>query len=496
MVLGMLSLLIVSPFVTSNKEVYGIYAVCLSLTVFFAYADIGFVSASQKYAAEAYIRGEKSNEMRILGFSLMILFIFMGIILLCILLIAYQPEWLIKDVTGENRIIARELLLILAGTIPFYCLRRIVGVLFSVRMQDYYYQFFNIFASLLTIGLVPFFFMNGNYNIVGYYFVSQFMHIAALFLAIYVAQVKLHVDVLLLFKNIKFSRSIYHQLKDLAFASLFITICWVLYYELDNIVISRLLGPKAVATFAVAFSILTVFRSLYGILFAPYQTRFNYFVGLGDLEGLHIFAKKIMTLFMPVCVVPIIVLFIVSKPFIISWVGLAYNDSAAVLSALVLGNVLAFLSYPSGIYITALEKVKQLYVSSLITVVSYWAGVFFLYQLLGVLAFAMMKAMAMILSAIYTFFVMFYLMKESGWAFLLKMVKMYIIPTAAFIFLCVVTEPYMMFVKGRDYLLVNIGIIMLLCCIGYLIYLACSSFLRKEGVVILGSVLSKKNKNE
>lgn len=496
MALGMLSLLIVSPFVTSNKEVYGIYAVCISLTVFFAYADIGFVSAGLKYAAEAFIRGERTKEMQILGFSLMILLLFMGLIFTGVLLLAYKPELLIQDVCGENRIIARELLLILAGTIPFYCLRRIFGVIFSVRMQDYYFQGISIIGSFFTIVVAPLFFLSGRYDIVGYYLMSQLLQVATLFASIFIAKYKLGVDVWLLIKNIKFSRDIYNLLSGLAYASLFVTLCWILYYEIDNIVIARLLGSEAVATFAVAFTLLTVFRGLFGILYGPYQTRFNYFIGLGDLPGLHTFVKKIMKLYFPVCVVPIIVMYIVSRPFIFSWVGQAYESSTPVLSALMLCNVLAFISYPSGLYITAVQQNRYLYYTSIITVVVYWAGVFCLYQTIGVLAFAIMKATAMIVTAIYSYFVMFYLMKESGWTFLLRMGKMYIIPTAVFLFLCVVTEPYMMFEKGRDYLLINIGIIILLGCVGYLIYLACSSFLRKEAVVILGSVLSKKNNNE
>lgn len=494
MVLGMLSLLIVSPYVTSNKEVYGIYAVCLSITVFFAYADIGFVSASQKFAAEAYIRGEKIQEMRILGFSLMILLIFMGFICIGVILIAYQPEWLIKDVAGDNRIIARKLLIILASTIPFYCLRRIIGVVYSVRMQDYYIQTLSIIASFLTIAAAPFFFVRGNYDIVGYYLMSQILHVLTLLASFIIAKYKLGVNIWQLFKNIYFSRDIYNLLKGLAFASLFVTLCWILYYELDNIVIARLLGSKAVATFAVAFTLLTVFRNLYGIFFSPYQTRFNYFVGLRDMEGLNAFVKKVMVLYMPVCIVPVIVFYIVSKPFIFSWIGSAYDESPAVLSALVLCNALAFLSYPSGIYITAVEKVKQLYVSSLITVVSYWTGVFVFYHFWGVLAFAVMKAVAMILSAIYTFFVMFYIMRESGCFFIFKLTRTYLLPTILFVILCKLIEPNMMLVKGRGYLVLNIGIIIGLGAIGYVLYLLFSSYFRKESIAIIGSVLKRKSK--
>ena len=488
MVLGMLSLLIVSPYVTSNKEVYGIYAVCLSLTVFFAYADIGFVSASQKVAAEAFVRGEKVKEMQILGFSLMILLVFMGLICIGVLLLAYQPEWLIKGVTGENRIIARKLLLILACTIPFYCLRRILAVVFSVRMQDYYIQLLGILSSFLTIIVAPLFFIEGNYDIVGYYLTSQILQVLAFCVSYIIAKYKLGIDVGLLMRNIKFSREMYSLLNGLAYASLFVTICWILYYELDNIVISRLLGSKAVATFAVAFTLLTVFRNLFGILFGPYQTRFNYFVGLGDMNGLNTFAKKIIALYLPICIVPVIILFIVSMPFIYSWVGSAYNDSPAILSALVLCNALAFLSYPSGIYIVAVEKVKKMYANSLIMVVSYWLGVLVLFQSLGVLAFAIMKSTAMILSALYTYFVMFYLMNESGLHFLLKLIKKYIVPTILFVAVCYVAEPYMMFEKGRDYLMINIAIIIGLGIVGYGLYFVFSPFFRKEALAIIGTV--------
>lgn len=494
MLLGMLSLLIVSPYVTSNKEVYGIYAVCLSLTVFFAYADIGFVGASQKYAAEAFVRGEEDKEMQILGFSLMVLLIFMGLICIGVLLFAYQPEWLIKGVTGENRIIARKLLLILACTIPFYCFRRILAVVFSVRMQDYYIQTLGILSGFLTIAIAPFFFIGSKYDIVGYYLTSQLLQILTLCASYIVARYKLGIDVWQLVRNIKFSREMYNLLSGLAFASLFVTICWILYYELDNIVISRLLGSKAVATFAVAFTILTVFRNLFGILFGPYQTRFNYFVGLGDMNGLHTFAKKIMAFYLPICIVPIIVLFIVSKPFIYSWVGPAYNESPAILSALVLCNVLAFLSYPSGIYIAAVEKIKQLYISSTVSVVSYWVGVIVLYQSLGVLAFAVMKSTAMILSALYTYFVMFYLMQESGWHFLLELAKKYIVPTILFVVACYIVEPYMMFEKGRDYLVINVAIIIGLGILGYGLYYVLSSFFRKESMVIIKPAIKKYKK--
>lgn len=61
MLLGMLSVFVVMPHLSSNQEVYGIYAICSSLTVFFSYADIGFVTSGQKFAAEAYIKKDLNS---------------------------------------------------------------------------------------------------------------------------------------------------------------------------------------------------------------------------------------------------------------------------------------------------------------------------------------------------------------------------------------------------------------------------------------------------
>ena len=53
---GFLSLLIVIPQLSFYKELYGIYSFCVSLNLYLAYADIGFLSAGQKYAAEEYAK--------------------------------------------------------------------------------------------------------------------------------------------------------------------------------------------------------------------------------------------------------------------------------------------------------------------------------------------------------------------------------------------------------------------------------------------------------
>ena len=480
MLLGMLSLFIVTPFITSNKEVYGVYAICVSLTIFFSYADIGFLGAAQKFSAESYIRGDRKEEMAIMGFSCAVLLSLLMILSLGLLILAYRPEYLIKGISDENYHIARSLLLILACSSPIFCFQRLIQVIFSVRLADYYYQTIQIIGSLIRISSAPFFFFFVNYDIVGYYLMCQIINLVFLIISFYIAKRKFSIEFLVIIRNLKFRKTTYDLLSGLAFASLFGTICWVLYYELDNIVISKLLGAEAVAIYAIAFSILTVLRNLFGTLFGPYQTRYNYYIGMGDISGLNKFVKFQMMFFYPICVIPILVMIVLSKPFIVSWVGWAYLDSSKVLRFLLLCNILAFVSYPSGIYLTALKKLNVMYISSGIIVIVFWVGVLSLYNHIGVFAFALMKAIGMIFSALYVTFVVLKLMGDSFLSFVMQMAKSYLVPTSLCVLLLNIIAPFMQMEKGREDLLLNILVIALSGIISFFIFYLFSSLFRKD----------------
>ena len=66
---GFLSLFIVIPHLSQNKEIFGVYSLCISLTLYLSYADIGFLGAGQKYASEAFIKNNRKSEIEILGFT-------------------------------------------------------------------------------------------------------------------------------------------------------------------------------------------------------------------------------------------------------------------------------------------------------------------------------------------------------------------------------------------------------------------------------------------
>lgn len=79
---------IVTPFISSNSILYGVYSILMSAYLFISYADLGFLGAGMKYASESYARKDREEEMRLLGFTGIVFylsfFIFFGTMCRCL----------------------------------------------------------------------------------------------------------------------------------------------------------------------------------------------------------------------------------------------------------------------------------------------------------------------------------------------------------------------------------------------------------------------------
>ena len=433
--------------------------------------------------------------MEILGVTSLILLVFLVLISVVIFYLSINPEVLISDISGDNVSIARSLLIILASSSPIFCFQRICQMVFAVRLSDYYFQIIQIIGNVLKISSVFYFFGNGKYDIVGYYLTFQLISATFLLIGFVFARIKFDVRFLEILKNLRFKKTVYDLLSGLAYATLFGSLCWILYYELDNMVIAKLLGASAVAIYAAAFSILSYVRNFLNILYSPFMARFNYFVALKDYQGLNDFLKSVIDFFFPITIIPILVMILLAGPFVSSWVGPEYSASAEVLSILLLGIILTFISTPSGIYITSLQKNRALYISNGLVVLVYWAGVFLTYKSLGVVSFAIMKSAGLLLSALYLFFVVFHLMRESKVRFILGMAVRYVIPITCCVGLSILAKPYMFIDKGFSLVARNIGIILAVGIVSYIGFLPFSKLQRDKITQIWGMVVNKVKSN-
>lgn len=411
LILNFLSMFIVIPYLTSNPDLYGVYTICISASIFLAYADLGFINAGQKYAAEYYSQGNIIGERKVIGFSGFILFLFLLLFILSFLLLSLKPELLISGLRdGESRNIASALFIILAFSTPLTLFQRVLQMICGIRLVDFIMQRTNTVASLIKIVSVFWFFKDGEYNIVSYFFFTQVVNLLALCMTAFIIKKQFNYDFISIFKSFKFNSEIYQKSKNLAFTSLFMTIAWIIYYELDSVVIGKIFGANQVAIYAIGLTLLSFIRSILGILFSPFNARFNHFVGKNDLEGLRSFYLQVVIIFAPLIVLPLLTVYLLASPLVLSWVGADYLTAVDSAKFLILCNLFAFIAYPTGILLMATEQLNRMYFINTILPFIFWVGIFFSYEYLGLLSFAVFKMIAFMLAAIaYSYFMLNYI---------------------------------------------------------------------------------------
>jgi len=477
--LGLASLFIVIPFLSANKSIYGIYSICTSLTIFFSYADIGFLSAGQKYASEYFAISDLKNEINTISFTSFILFVLITLISFIILGLSFHPEWIISEINSDKEIlIAKQLLAILALTSPIIVFQRTLQTIFSVRVKDYIYQRLSVLGNIIKILSVIYFFSDEHYDIVLYFLFIQIVNLGIVLFCLFYVKKKYKYSLTSFIKGFRFNVLVFNHVKKLAFTSIVLTLSWIAYYELDLFVIGKFLGASNVAIFAITLSVLSLFRSFFGILYSPFTARFNHFVGSRDFSGLKIFYMHVLKILLPVVIIPILTVSILSRPFILSWVGQQYNESIEIVSLLILCNILGFISYPAGALFVALERVRILYINALLIPIIYWAGIYLTFNYWGLKAFAVFKVLSFIISGFVYLYYSLQFTSQSIRQFLKDVIVPYLLP----IMFCLITAFYLKDLMPTEHskltLFKNIFTIAVLICSSFVLCIFASKYFR------------------
>lgn len=401
-VLNICSLFVVLPVISNNQELYGIYSICISLSVFFAYADLGFINAGMKYASEDYAKQHYAEEKQIIGFVGFILLLFAVFFSCSILAIAYKPQWLFSNMKeGADQLIASKLLLTLALFAPAIILQRVLQMIYSIRLEDFIFQSINIVGNLLKILSVFYFFKNGNYDLVGYFLFNQVITVVVIIITSLVAEKRYHSSLFSLIPHIRFSKAVYEKTKSLALSTFLLSLSWIVYYELDAYVLAKISTPTIVALYAVGLMLLSFVRSLFGAVFNPFTARFNHMIGLDDWTTLRSLYSRVIVVMLPLTLFPLVAINIFISPFILSWVGTNFKEAIVPANFLLLSNLLAFITYPAGVLIVARKQARLLYTVGFFLPVIYWLGVMLFFPQFGFTAFSFMKFFSFICLGIF-----------------------------------------------------------------------------------------------
>jgi O-antigen/teichoic acid export membrane protein len=464
--LGFLSLFVVVPYLSSDKILFGIYSVCTSLTIFFSYADLGFVSAGVKYAAEYFIQGNKEKEVKMIGFVAFMMMVMFLIVSLIIIVCAVYPKLLIPELQTKSThfFLARWLLVTLALSCPIIIGQRVLNMIFTIRVEDYKFQRVSILGSLLKILSVFYFFREGSYQLLEYYVFSQAINFLIVIIALLYIR-KYGYKSGKLFAAIRFDRQIFDRVKTLSGTSLVMVITMIFYYELDQIVIANFIGIELVAVYAIALSVMSFVRTFMSLLYSPYSSRYNHYHGSGDIAGLQQFVKKIIMQLSPIVCCPIIILSCLAIPFVESWVGDAYMLSAFLISIMVISFIPNLISTPISAYFIAKEENLRLIKLNVMNVLIYWIGIIATIHWVGIYSFAIFKSIAPILVAIGYWIMAKNDFNESGGFFIsfIGLLKTLLFPTIVALVGCKIVENFMIYEHSKLALFNNLFIMS--CCL-------------------------------
>ncbi len=400
---GFLSLFLVVPFLSSNKELYGLYTFCASFQLYLSYADIGFLSAGQKYAAEYFAKEDRGGETKIFGF--------VGFILLCLIIpfsiflcfAAYNPGIVITELSPENVPVVRLLFLTIAIVSPIQVLlQRVSQSVLTIRVKEYVSSKIDIVGSLVKIGSVLFFFTGGRYMICEYFLFINCVTIVCCLITISIIKRTENYHFSDVIKSIRWSKPIFDQIKFLAFSSLGSTVAWLLYYELDLIYIGKLFSIMDVAYYSICLTVLNFIRNISNILYGPYSQRFNHFVALKDEASLKKMLNVLVKNTYPLFIFGCCLLSSISFYFVMLWVGKDYDQSVPLLSVLAFFFIFQYISQPASYLAIAKEKYTIINIQSIGLSILFLALVFIIRATnIGVMSFVIAKLITVFLQGIY-----------------------------------------------------------------------------------------------
>lgn len=467
---NMVSMLIVIPALTSEPTVYGVYMLCISLNIFLNYADIGFIDAGSKYAAEYYGRGDLKNEKNVVGFVIFILILFLTIPVTIFFIASLKPDILITGLTNLAEVsIASQLLLIQALFTFNIIFEKLGGLMYGIRLENHKINQITIIAYAIKISSIFYFFSDDKYDIVGYFLFGKITETIAYIIIVNLGIVRFKYGYDFFLQKIKFSKVIYNKTKGIAFVSFLGTIMWIVYYELDSVIIAKYLGVEILAFFAIGLALTKFIRSFFSIIFTPFSARFNHLKGQNEMIKLNIFFTNSLKIVFPFLFIVVLSIIALSKPLILSWVGPDYTLSITIFVFLALAMLTAPIRSMATAIATTLEKIKLLYIINIGMAIGYWTIILLTVDKFGVLSFPYAKFFVFIVADFLFLYKTCQIMSINYYKLLFSLFQSIIAPSLFIGFFSYIYLTHFVFEKSKQDVLFVIGSVAILIVLSFLI---------------------------
>lgn len=454
---------VVIRMISENKNILGIYSVCISLSIFFSYSDLGFLKSAIKFSSEYVLSKEYDKQLRILGSGVFITFISIIIINIPIFVIAIKPVFLINHITEKEIVFARSLILIVGAYSIFEVFKKYVVSFLSINLKNYYSNIISFVISFLS--LIYLFSTNNNEDyfwVIKYVFLVRVLEVIGIIVLFYLVKIKYGISFLTFFKSFTYNKKIITSSLKLSISGFIVSLLFLLFFEFDNIYLAKKVNLEKLSFYSVALISPLLLRTFFGIIYSPFSSIVNYSIHSKHKTMSSI--RNLIWIFFDVVVLAVIIPFVFSKAIIFSYLGNSYAESVIPLSILSLLFLFTFLTYPLDIYIFSKKKYRLMYFLSFCPVITFWGINFIQIEYIGIVDlnyFVLAKLIGMYINVPIYFLLCF---KEKIFSFFVVkklLLKSIIIFSVIFIFnLC--SEYIFIFEKGLFSIINNFLFLLLL----------------------------------
>jgi len=375
LLVGFGSMLIVLPLLSNDVSKYAIYAISSSLCIFLTYGDFGFIAACQKYCAEAVGRNSVVEESEYLGFTLSLLIAVFSIFSLMMALLALNPAIIIPELDQENSNFASKIFLATGLLMPIQVIcQRLIYLILSTRLKDYLFSRIDMLVNLSKIAIVPLFMRETNFLLLEYFVVTILLSVASCLVGFFIIRNSKIFPLMNILKNLRFSRKVFDKTKYLAFSMMISTILWVMYYEIDLIIVAQFFSIKDVAYYALAFTFMNFLRSLWVMGFAPFLPLMNVHFGSGNISEAKNLSSSLIMFTTPLFIIVALLIGKHMDQIIIYWLGNDFIQSAEIVGSLICGIVLVGFTNVAAHFMMTFKLYRKIVIFGIVPLVVFYIG--------------------------------------------------------------------------------------------------------------------------
>lgn len=304
---------------------YGVWITISSIIGWLSFFDIGFGNGLKNKFVEAVTKGKiKLAKIYVSTTYGILTIIIVGIWALCLVLSRYIDWAAFLNVKGISNDQFISIWIIVLSTFAFQFILGLINTILMAVQKPIVTSIINVISQLLTL--------------IGIYLLSYTELGSILVLSLLVGIINtavLVISSLYLFKTIlsKYTPSIGYikfryakGLLSMGINFFILQIIAIVYYETNNIIISKILDPLHVTTYSLAFKYVSVVGMLFNIVIAPFWSAFIEARVLNDLNWMESETKKLYQVYGGFIIATVLLVAVSSTAYQL-WFGKAVSIS-------------------------------------------------------------------------------------------------------------------------------------------------------------------------